>query len=54
MTCGLLQTPVDAMSGHLNVSWAVLRPNKVLCSYSRAVGCKSVNNYLYQLFPTKK
>lgn len=47
MTCGLLQTPVDAMYGHLSVSWAVLRPNKELCSYSRAVGCKSVNNYLY-------
>lgn len=47
MTCGVLQTPVDAMYGHLSVSWAVLRPNKELCSYSGAVGCKSVNNYLY-------
>lgn len=47
MTCGLLKTSVDTKYGNLSVSWAVLRPNKELCSYSRAVGCKSVNNYLY-------
>lgn len=47
MTCGLLQTPVDAMYGHLSISWAVLRPNTELCSYSHAVGCINLLIIIY-------
>lgn len=57
MACGLLQTTADTTYGHPSVSRAVLRPNKEFCSYFelilRAVGCRFVTNYLYQLFPTK-